>query len=209
MRKLPPSIQKTSLTASSTMPTLVTSVTDLPPILYRVYDDTSVSKYTWQGFDSGTRRMPRDALQFKLMVQRHGNWSSRKGTPFVSVTSSPDAAGWHVAKKQASGNDSNVMVALIDTVALLGTCKTSVWKMHDAMDHFGLEPWKGDRRAYENEYICALKIPARAIFACCQPDYFMDTALAFLKSLEWREGGKARSQRQTVLTIRAPDTDEV
>ncbi|KAL0632206.1 hypothetical protein Q9L58_008916 [Maublancomyces gigas] len=193
----------------STMPTLVTSITDLPPILYRVYDDTSVSKYTWQGFDSGVRRMPRDASQFKSMVQRHGNWSSRKGTPFVSVTSSPDAAGWHVAKKQASGNDSNVMVALIDTVALLGTCKTSVWKMHDAMDHFGLEPWKGDRRAYENEYICALKIPARAIFACCQPDYFMDTALAFLKSLEWREGGKARSQRQTVLTIRAPDPVDV
>lgn len=182
------------------------SVTDLPPILYRVYDDTSVSKYYWQGFQAGALFMPLDPLGFKNMVQRHGNWSSREGTPFVSVTSSPDAAGWHVAKKKAGGGvDTNIMVALIDTAALLGPGGTTVWKMHDAMDHFGLLPWKCERRAYDNEYLCALRIPPAAVFACCQPDYFMDTALVFLKNLEWREGGKTAPRGKTVLTIRAPD----
>lgn len=180
---------------------LVTSVTDLPPILYRVYDDTSISKYTWKGFASGGRRMPRNASQFKAMVERHGNWTSRKRTPFVSVTASPDAASWHIVKKKATGDDTNIMVALIDTVALLGPCQTSVWKMHDAMDHFGLEPWKGDRHAYDNEYICALAIPAKAVFACCQPELFMDTALAFLKSLELREGGNAHQQQNVYVRI--------
>lgn len=149
--------------------------------------------------------MPLEPLNFKHMVQRHGNWSSREGTPFVSVTSSPDAAGWHVAKKQASGGQTNIMVALIDTAALLGPCGTTIWKMHDAMDHFGLQPWKCERRAYDNEYLCGLRIPPQAIFACCQPDYFMDTALMFLKNLEWKEGGKTAARGKTILTIRPPD----
>lgn len=164
----------------------ITSVTDLPPILYRVYDKTSVSKYGWEGFTAASRFMPRDPTHFKYMVQLHGNWNSSEGTPFVSVTSSPDAAAWHVSHKQASGNETGIMVALIDTATLLGPCQTRVWKMHHARDHFGLRPWTCDRRAFDHEYICALRIPARAIFACCRPEFFMELSRLFLKSLETR-----------------------
>lgn len=169
----------------------VTSVTDIPPILYRVYDETSVSKYSWDGFTAGASCMPQDAFNFKNMVNFHGNWSSREGTPFISVTCCPNAAAWQVAIRQASRNEPNIMVALIDTAALLGQCQISVWKMHDARDHFGLQPWKCHRRAYDNEYICALKIPAKAIFACCQPAYFRQNALIFLDNLAKTTGMEA------------------
>jgi hypothetical protein len=144
-----------------------------------------VSQYTIAGFHSGNPYLPNNPSNFKTMVKRHANWSSRAGTPFISMTTSPDAVGWHVAKKKADGDYyGNVMVALIDTATLLTTCRSQIWKMHDAMDHFGLEPYKCQRRAYDNEYICALRIPAISIFACCQPDYFMDVALIFLKNLD-------------------------
>lgn len=128
--------------------------------------------------------MPQDAFHFGNMVNLHGNWSSREGTPFISVTSSPEAVAWHVGIRQASRNQPNIMVALIDTAALLGPCQTTVWKMHDARDHFGLQPWKCHRRAFDNEYICALRIPARAIFACCKPNYFVQNAQMFLDGME-------------------------
>lgn len=185
----------------STIP-MFASTTDLPPVLYRVYDETSVSKYSWLGFIAMIPHLPDDPLYFRSMVQRHGNWSCRQGTPFVSVTASPDAAGWHIAKKQTSGLPTNIMVALVDTAALLRA--TRVWKMHDAMDHFGLQPWGCERRAYDNEYICAGGIPASAVFACCQPEYYMDVALVFMKNMERREAEKTRSKGM-VVTIRAPD----
>lgn len=162
----------------------VTSAIDLPPILYRVYDETSVSKYSWEGFTAASSFMPQDTFHFRNMVNLHGNWSSREGTPFISVTSSPDAVAWHVGIRQASRNQPNIMVALIDTATLLGSCQASVWKMHDARDHFGLQPWKYNRRAFDNEYICALRIPARAIFACCKPHYFKQNALMFLETMK-------------------------
>lgn len=186
---------------ASTIPMFVSN-TDLPPVLYRVYDGTSVSKYSWLGFIAKIPYLPDDPLYFRSMVQRHGNWSCRQGTPFVSVTASPDAAGWHIAKKQTSELPTNIMVALVDTAALLRA--TRVWKMHDAMDHFGLQPSGCERRAYDNEYICAGGIPASAVFACCQPEYYMDMALVFMKNLERKEAEKTRA-KGTVVTIRAPD----
>lgn len=160
----------------------ITSVAAIPPILFRVYDDTSVSKYAWNGFTAASQYMPRDATRFGGMVQLHGNWGSREGTPFVSVTSNPDAVAWHVANKKAQGNNTNIMVALINTAILLGPEGTTVWRMHDARDHFGLQSWKCNRRAFDDEYICALGIPARAIFTCCKPEYFMTAATLFLNN---------------------------
>lgn len=127
--------------------------------------------------------MPRDASHFKHMVHLHGNWGSSEGTPFVSVTSSPDAAAWHVTHKQANVERTDIMVALIDTASLLGPCRTSVWAMHHARDHFGLQLWKCDRRAFDHEYICALRIPARAVIACCRPEYVMGMSQMFLNDL--------------------------
>lgn len=127
--------------------------------------------------------MPRDALGFKHMVQLHGNWSSREGTPFVSVTSSSNVAAWHVTHKQANGDQTDIMVALIDTAVLLGPCQTGVWEMHHARDHFGLPLWKCDRRAFDHEYICALRIPASAVIACCRPEYFVEMSKMFMKGL--------------------------
>lgn len=79
------------------------------------------------------------------------------------------------------------MVALIDTAVLLRPLTARVWKMCEAMSHFGL---KGDHRVYESEYICKLTIPATAVIACCQPEYVVDTALLFMKALELRDVGK-------------------
>lgn len=95
--------------------------------------------------------MPQDAFHFRGMVNLHGNCSSRERTPFISVTDSPVSVALHVEIRQNTRNQSNIMVALIDTAALLG--QTSVWKMHDARDHFGLQPWKCHRRAFDNEYL--------------------------------------------------------
>lgn len=164
------------------------SVADLPPILYRVYDETSVSKYSSDGFTAAATSMPQDAFNFRSLVNLHGNWSSREKSPFISVTSTPDGAARQVAIRQASRSQPYIMVALIDTAALLGPCQTSVWKMHDARDHFGLVPWKCHRRAFDHEYICALRIPAKAVFACCRPEYFRQNAVMFLQSVGWTGG---------------------
>lgn len=185
----------------------ITSPGDLPPILYRVYDDTSMSQFTSSGFSASVPRLAYHPMTFRGMVERHANWSSRGGTPFISVTSSADAARWHVSKKRETGLATGVMVALIDTAALLRT--TQVWKMHDAMDHFGVPPAMCERRAYDNEYICAVGIPAAAIVASCQPEYYMDMAYVFLKKLERVYAGRARSGGRVVVTIRAPDADAV
>lgn len=158
-------------------------MTDLPPILYRVYDETSVSQYTMAGFNSGNPYLPNNPSQFKAMVECHSNWSSRARTPFISVTTNPDKARWHAANKKATRRYSNPMIALIDTATLFTTCRSQLWKMHDAMDYFGLEPSNCHRRAYDNEYICALQIPAISILACCQTDYFLDIASIFLTRL--------------------------
>lgn len=166
----------------------ITSVTKLPPILYRVYDETSVSQYSSEGFTAAASSMPGDPFHFKNMVDLHGNWSSRENSPFISVTSTPDGAARQIRIRQASRNHAYIMVALIDTASLLGPCQTSIWRMHDARDHFGLQPWKCHRRAFDHEYICALRIPAKAIFACCRPDFFKQNAVMFLKSLGWTGG---------------------
>lgn len=166
----------------------ITSATELPPILYRVYDETSVSQYSSDGFTAAAGSMPVDAFQFQNIVNLHGNWSSRDKSPFISVTSTPDGAARQVAIRTASRNQPYIMVALIDTAALLGPCQTTIWKMHDVRDHFGLQPWKCHRRAFDHEYICALRIPARAVFACCRPEFFKQNAAMFLKSLGWTGG---------------------
>lgn len=162
---------------------LSTSVADLPPLLYRVCDHNSINKYFWQGFNAASRLMAQEMLGFKSMVQQHATWTSSKGTPFVSVTSSPDAVRWHVANKQASGKSSMPIVTLIDTAALLRPCSLNVWKMIDRMYHFGLEYWNCNRSAFDNEYICGLGVPAQVTLVHCQPDYFMDNALLFFKKL--------------------------
>lgn len=166
----------------------LTSATELPPILYRVYDESSVSQYSSDGFTAGASCMPADPLHFKNMVDLHSNWSSREKSPFISVTCTPNSAARQVAIRLASRNQPYIMVALIDTAALLGPCQTSIWKMHDARDHFGLQPWKCHCRAFDHEYICALRIPAKAIFACCRPDFFKPNAVMFLKSKGWTGG---------------------
>lgn len=162
----------------------VASLADLPPVLYRVYDNTSVSKYTWRGFAGGSAMPPLTAAAFKLSLKNHANWSSRQPTPYVSVTTSADSALWHIAKKQARGANTNIMVALIDTSALLGAGGARAWRMLDAMDHAGVVPRRGDRRVYVNEVICAGGIPAGVVFACCRPGYFREAAEAFLRELE-------------------------
>lgn len=131
--------------------------------------------------------MTRGEAQFKHMVLLHSNRSNRNVTPFISVTSSPVVASSDATSMQASGNQTDVMVALIDTVALLGSCRVTVWDMHHAMDHFGLRVPNSDRRLFDEEYICALRIPASAIFACCRPEYFLKMSLILLKSLERRD----------------------
>lgn len=184
---------------------LITSITDLPPVLYRVYDSTSASQYTSKGFTASVPSMPYDPVSFRSMVERHANMSSRNGTPFVSVTSSPATAGWHIAQKQSTGLPTTVMVALIDSAALLHG--SHVWGMHDAMDHLGLLPSTCKRHVYDNEYICAVNIPASAVFACCQPEYYKDMAYVFLKKLERRNALLAGHRGRMVVTIRAPDAD--
>lgn len=157
------------------------SAAELPPILYRVYDETSVSKYSCDGFTAAAPTMPLDAFNFRNMVNLHGNWRSREKTPFISVTSTPDGAARQVAIRQASRTEPYIMVALIDTAVLLGQCRTSVWKMHDARDYYGLVPWMCHRRAFDHEYICGLRIPAKAVLACCRPEYFRRIAMMFLE----------------------------
>lgn len=181
------------LTTYRTLPLPIKSASDIPPILYRVYDETSVSKYSWEGFTAAASCMPQDAFHFRGMVNLHGNWGSRESTPFISVTDSPASVAFHVEIRQKTRNQSNIMVALIDTAALLG--QTSVWKMHDARDHFGLQPWKCHRRAFDNEYICALRIPAKAIVACCRPGYFQQNVWMFLDSLGVSNGADASGEQ--------------
>lgn len=171
----------------------ITSTSQLPPILYRVYDETSVSKYSSDGFTAAATSMPTDAFSFRTMVNLHGNWSSREKSPFISVTSTPDGAARQVAIRQASRNQPYIMVALIDTAALLSG-GIGVWKMHDARDHFGLVPWKCHRRAFDHEYICALRIPAQAVFACCRPEYFRQNAVMFLQTLGWTGAGEGTGE---------------
>lgn len=190
---------------TSLLPMFITSAAELPPLLYRVYDSTSMSQFTSTGFSARIEQLPYNPMIFREMVERHANWSSRGGTPFVSVTSSADAARWHVSKKREAGLATGAMVAIIDTAALLRT--TQVWRMHDAMDHFGVQPAMCERRAYDNEYICAVGIPAAAVVASCQPEYYMDMSYVFLKKLERTYTGRAQIGGRVVVTIRAPDAD--
>lgn len=166
----------------------MTSIANLPPILYRVYDEASVSTYSCDGFTAGATSMPHDAFNFRNMVNLHSTWSSREKSPFISVTSTPDGAAHQVAIRQARRSQRYIMVALIDTAALFRSHQTRVWKMHDARDHFGLQPWKCHRRAFDHEYICALRIPATAVFACCRPEYFRQNAMMSLRSVGWTGG---------------------
>lgn len=174
--------------ACRTFPAAITSAAELLPILYRICDETSVSQYYCDGFTAGAMSMPTDAFSVRNMVNLHGNWSSRDKLPFISITSTPDGVARQVAIRQDSRNQLYIMVALIDTTALLGLCQLGVWKMQDARDHFGLVQWNCHRRGFDHEYICALRIPARAVFPCCRPKYFSQNAFRYLHSLGWMGG---------------------
>lgn len=102
-------------------------------------------------------------------------------TPFISMTDHLVCVDWHVTIRRKSGR-LNIKVAMIDTAMLLGICGMSVWKMQDVMAQYGiLPPGSCSISTFDNEYICAMRVPVQAIIACCEPEEVGEKVAGFLE----------------------------
>ena len=96
------------------------SAMEIPNVVYRVFDDSSVSKFDpFKGFLAGDPTWPiedwHNPEKMNLALSRHLDWYNREPTPFLS-TSSCVKKTLHEAERR--GSFSNVYVAKIDAKLL-------------------------------------------------------------------------------------------
>ncbi|KAL0639491.1 hypothetical protein Q9L58_001520 [Maublancomyces gigas] len=159
------------------IPATVINLSQRAPLLYRVFDDESVSTYMPTGFIAGSSQMPSNASEFGQMVGNHAQWRGRVPTPFISVTDSQQVVRWQISIRNRPG----VMVAIIDTSIFVDLLEGQVWQMDEVMNHFGVKPpgtcrWK----SFEDEYLCGLQIPECAVLQVCEPKVFFMMAEIYL-----------------------------
>lgn len=124
--------------------------------------------------------MPHTPLEFRNVLERHVDWRCRLTTSFISMTDNPHAVDWQVAIRERVRRR-NIMIAIIDTAALLCHCRASIWEMQSAMKHYGVSPpGKLTLGSFDNEYICALRVPSVAIVRLCTPLDFRARALEYI-----------------------------
>lgn len=139
----------------------------LPYRLYRVYDNSSVSKYSKRyGFRAQDDEFPPEDAEIACFmwepVRRHLDWSNRCPTPFVSTWESSQKA-WETAKGREERGCQNVQIAVID-VDILN--ENNVWfaKLIDVVKKFNVRlPDKTRRYLSPDEYLCLHSIPRKAI----------------------------------------------
>ena len=140
---------------------------DLPDRLYRVFDNSSVSKYSKiYGFRAQDDAFPLEAAETAHHmwepVRRHLDWSNRYPTPFVSTWESSQKA-WKTAKRREERGCQNVKIAVIEVDILK---ENDVWfeKSIDIVEKFDVYLPERTRRYLSSvEYLCLHSIPRKAI----------------------------------------------
>src|SRR5579859_1019479 len=140
---------------------------ELPDRLYRVFDNSSVSKYSrFYGFRAQDSEFPRTAVETAHFmwepIRHHLNWSNRDPTPFVSTWESSEKT-WEAAKRREARGCQNIKIAVIDVDILM---EMDVWfaKSIDLVEKFDVYlPEKTSRYLSPVEYLCFHSIPRRAV----------------------------------------------
>jgi hypothetical protein len=134
----------------------------MPGLLYRVFDDLSVSQFDERhGFKAGNvdRFDPnRHRQEAKRIVERQSDWYNRELTPLISSTDSYDhAVRLGEGKSNWAGGELNLRVAVIDPSAL---GNVAMYQMSKLMEITGanLSASPGP-----HEYVCVHRIPRRAV----------------------------------------------
>jgi len=140
---------------------------ELPDRLYRVFDNSSVSKYSrFYGFRAHDIEFPRAAVDTPHCmwhpIRQHLDWSNRDPTPFISTWESSEKT-WKAAEKREARGCQNVKIAVIDVDILT---EMNVWfaKSIDLVERFNVYlPQKTSRYLSPVEYLCLHSIPRRAV----------------------------------------------
>lgn len=143
--------------------------TELPRYLYRVFDEQSCSQLNRSGTfvasipDAVYSRNHRNA---RRQLELHMDWSNRRRTPFISVTSSRVNA-LKFALTLLNMRGSAVSIAKIDS-SQLEREGTDVHWMCDLVEYTGAHIKPEAMNKYE--YLCVGFIPASAVIQCLTLD---------------------------------------
>lgn len=151
-------------------------MTDTLEVIYRVFDDSSVSRYdATDGFRSQDRSFsPEDWFDSAKMAQalrRHLNRSSGNSTPFIS-TSASRAQSWQEVNRRRKAGKQNVKIAVInfDALAMNGV---KVDHMEALIRRVRRQlPMQYQQVMGTIEYLCLSHIPSCAIEHIYDSDKF-------------------------------------
>ncbi|KAG2059660.1 hypothetical protein BDR06DRAFT_668395 [Suillus hirtellus] len=141
--------------------------TELPRYLYRVFDEQSCSQLNHSG--AFVASIPyavydRDHWNARRQLELHMDWSNRRRTPFISVTSSRGRA-LDFALTLLNMRGSAVSIAKIDSSQLE---REDVYWMCDLVGYTGAHIKPEALNKYE--YLCVGSIPASAVIQCLTLD---------------------------------------
>ncbi|KAG1876983.1 hypothetical protein C8R48DRAFT_768550 [Suillus tomentosus] len=141
--------------------------TELPRYLYRVFDEQSCSQLNRSG--AFVASIPyavydRDHRNARRQLELHMDWSNRRPTPFISVTSSRGRA-LDFALTLWNMRGSAVSIAKIDSSQLE---REDVYWMCDLVEYTGAHIKPEAMNKYE--YLCVGSIPASAVIQCLTLD---------------------------------------
>jgi len=140
---------------------------ELPDRLYRVFDNSSMSKYSrFYGFRAQDDAFPRAVVETAHFmwepIRQHLDWSNRNPTPFVSTWESSEKT-WKAAKRRGECRCQNVKIAVIDVDILT---EMDVWfaKSAELVEKFDVYlSEKGKRYLSPLEYLCLHSLPRKAV----------------------------------------------
>jgi len=134
----------------------------IPRYLYRVVDGSTHCKYDKnKGFEASKPYAAYNPKHWnaKPELELHMDWSNRKQTPFISVTSSREKA-LELALKKMKLDNGNVLIAKIDSLKLR-TEGVQVYHMEGLVKLIGavIKP----EGMNSHEYLCVRRIPRSTI----------------------------------------------
>jgi hypothetical protein len=148
-----------------------------PSTVYRVYDDTSMSKYhaqegfraKYQGFTSQDWE---DRRKMASTIPQHLDWYNRASTPFI-LTSASHKTTLREAERRIEHGYTHVRVSIIDFDLLAS--RTKVDNVKTLVEKFLIElPRRLEQFIGSAEYLCLRSIPVDVIRRDCSMDEFRE-----------------------------------
>ncbi|KAF8432090.1 hypothetical protein BGX38DRAFT_264903 [Terfezia claveryi] len=164
---LPPSGSYTRNSAYSTSGYNFTSTRSLPPTLWRIYNDTSVSRRLPNGgFLAGS---PDKAINMNdpqgvaIEIKLHLNWYSPLKTVFISSSQNFSWIQYHAVKRELKGRK-NVRVSQINTAFAL-ECGAKIFHMVALAEFSGRKIPQRAEKSAQDEWVFLTEIPSWAVVA--------------------------------------------